>query len=269
MAGMMIVSAFLFGLCFGSFLNVCIWRMPRNESVVTTPSHCPGCNYLIRWYENIPLLSYVALRGRCSHCGEKISPRYFVVELVTGLLFAAAMFFTLFFGLPLPVVGFYCMAILLALGAGIIDAEHGIIPDKLTYPAMVLALVYAGGFPEAVSPGLSPAWALAITALSGAIIGGAMAFFAWAGKLIFGRDALGWGDVKYLTAAAMLVGIPGAVFALLAGSLGGVVFALFCLRGRARKRGELFFGPFLAAGTLLWIFAGQILWWIYLSRVGR
>ena len=93
-----------------------------------------------------------------------------------------------------------------------------------------------------------------------------MTAFAVIGKFVFGRDALGWGDVKYMTAAAMLITIPGAIFSLLIGSLGGLVYALLFLKGRARSRGELFFGPFLAAGTILWIFGGQLLWWWYLSR---
>ncbi|MDD3153545.1 MAG: prepilin peptidase [Victivallaceae bacterium] len=254
------VWSLLFGLCVGSFLNVCIWRMPRRESIVRVPSHCPNCGHPIRWYENLPVVSYLALRGRCSGCGQKISPRYLIVELLTGLLalgiwlrcgFSGADFLT-----TLPQFA----ALSLMIPAAWIDAEHRIIPNRLTYFFIGFAIVGATVLPSAFgmpSPLRGLCHAVGIMLATGVIL----ACFALLGKALFGGDALGWGDVKLLIAAGGLFGGTGVFFILLFASGFGVICAVGAVlfsAGKKRIRGyAIAFGPFIALGTFVWIFLGS------------
>lgn len=253
-------AAFAYGACLGSFVNVCIWRMPRRESVIDAPSHCTKCGAPIRWFDNLPVLSYLILRGRCRVCRSPYSPRYFIVEVLTGALFIAILVKT---GLSRQVPGaifFYCVTALYAVGAAWIDAEHRIIPDALSFPAMLLALVGTLAFPEAW--GVSQRGkALLFCALSGVLPGTFLWLFSFLGRKVCGREALGLGDVKFVAAIGMLLGLPGAFFTLLAGSLAGLLYGVvFCLLRRRGFRGcAIAFGPFLALGALVWIFAGNFL----------
>lgn len=253
-------AAFAYGACLGSFINVCIWRMPRRESVVSAPSHCTRCGRAIRWYDNLPVLSFLILRGRCRACHEPYSPRYFLVEVLTGALFVAVFVKT---GLTRQIPGaifFYCVAILYAVGAAWIDAEHRIIPDALSYPVMLLALAGTLAFPE-VWGTPSRRTALLYCVLSGAIPGAFLWLFSTVGRAICGREALGMGDVKFTAATGMLLGLPGAFFILLAGSLAGVCWGVSSalIRRQNLRRCAVPFGPFLAAGALVWIFAGNFI----------
>src|ERR1043165_796497 len=132
---------FDFGCIVGSFLNVCIYRMPRNESVVSPPSHCPHCNYSIPWYLNIPLFTWLYLRARCAHCKAPISARYFLVELLTGLLFLGAW---LSAGRTSPGAALaYCVLVSGLIAATFIDFEHFIIPDEITFGGMAVGFVFS------------------------------------------------------------------------------------------------------------------------------
>jgi leader peptidase (prepilin peptidase)/N-methyltransferase len=186
------VCVFLFGAIVGSFLNVCIHRMPRGESVIRPSSHCPGCGYSIPWYLNIPLFTWLWLRGRCAHCGEKISPRYFLVELLTGLMFAACW---VRFGHQSALVPFvFCALIGGLIAATFIDFEHFIIPDEITLGGTVVGLLLAFFVPGShISfPFLQPmtsASAAMKDSFLGVLVGGGVVYGVLRlGKLLFGRQ---------------------------------------------------------------------------------
>lgn len=255
-----LIAIFIFGSCWGSFINVCIWRMPRKESVVSAPSHCTVCGTDIRWYDNLPVISYLVLRGRCRACHAPYSCRYFVVEVVMGLSFCA---FFVKAGLTNQVPGVLAsgwIMLLFAMAAGWIDAKHRIIPDALTYPAMFLGLVCAGVLPEVWGTGK---WyrAVLLSLASGLIPGLFLAVFALVGEKLAKREVLGWGDVKFIAATGMLLGLPGALFTLFAGSLSGSIGGTVCAlrRRRSLRSTAIAFGPFLAASAVLWLFVGNLI----------
>ena len=262
-------AAFAYGACLGSFINVCIWRMPRRESVISAPSHCTKCGSRIKWYDNLPVISFLALRGKCRVCREPYSPRYFIVEVLAGLLFVAVLFKTGMTQLEPGFVYFDCVLVLLAIGAAWIDAEHRIIPDKLNCSAMVLALAGAllmpkvWGTPVRYKAGL-------LCLASGVLPGAALGIFAAVGKKLCGGEVLGRGDIKFTIAIGMLCGLPGAVFALTFGSLAGTLYGVGrCLvRKEPLARATVAFGPFLAGGAVVWIFAGDALLKLVLRHHG-
>ncbi|MCP3965736.1 MAG: prepilin peptidase [Lentisphaerae bacterium] len=257
--------SFVIGCCIGSFLNVCIYRIPAGKSLSTPPSHCPLCKHQIRWYENIPLLSWLALRGKCSNCKCKIPPRYFLVELLTGLLFFVLFYKVALDRQPVAVLFVYFGLTMLVVTTAFIDYEHRIIPNKTTYSAMLLGLVIATIFPRIWHTGShfhAFLFSLASLCLSAAF----MASFAIFGKMIFKRDALGWGDVKYIAAVGACIGLKGAFFTLLFGSLAGTVAGLGIMLYKHKSiKTAIPFGPFLAAGTYLWMVFGERLTMFYLS----
>ena len=255
-----VFAAFAYGACLGSFINVCIWRMPRRESVVDAPSHCTKCGAHIKWYDNLPVISYLALRGRCRVCRAPYSPRYVIVEALTGALFVAILVKTGLTRQEPGAIWFYCVMVLLAIGAAWIDAEWRIIPDALNYPAMVLALAGALALPAAW--GTDVRWRAGIFCLlSGVLPGAGLGLFAFLGEKLCGRRVLGMGDVKFAAATGMLIGLPGVLFAVTLGALAGTAYGV--IRSLARReplsRCTVAFGPFLAAGALVWVFAGNYL----------
>ncbi len=252
--------AFWVGCCMGSFLNVCIWRIPRGESTVFTPSHCPKCNNLLKWYDNMPIWGYLHLRGKCRYCREPISPRYLIMELLVGMLFVLVLLKT---GLAeqSPVVLLrYIPMVMLCVTTFFIDRKHRIIPDVTTYPAIIWGIALPLALPEVW--GIHAQWKYGLylyapcTALAVLLFLGT---FAIAGRWIAGRDVLGWGDVKYLMAAGALTGIDGAVITLFFGSFTGLVYGIWLAKKRRRpmRRTSIPLGPFLAVGSLLWILAGE------------
>ena len=253
-----VFSAFAYGACLGSFINVCIWRLPRRESVVSAPSHCTRCGAHIKWYDNLPVVSFLVLRGRCRVCREPYSPRYFIVEVLTGALFAAILVKTGLTRQEPGAIYFCCVLTLLAIGAAWIDAEWRIIPDALNYPAMLLALAGALAMPEAW--GGAHWWqGGARSLLSGALPGAGLWLFAVVGKKLCGREVLGRGDIKFVVAIGMLSGLPGALFAVTFGALVGALCGLArcAIRREPAARCTIPFGPFLAAGAMVWVFAGD------------
>jgi len=259
----LLLAAFLFGICFGSFLNVCIWRLPLGESIATAPSHCPKCGKPIRWYDNIPLLSFLVLRGRCRNCKAPISPRYFIVELLTGILFALLLLKVGAMRQPPFTLFVYCAMAMLCVTTAWIDFEHRLIPDATTCPAMLFGVAASAVFPSVW--GVTNHLEAGLFALgSGVVAGGALALFALAGRAVAKTEVLGWGDVKFVAAAGILLGLPGAFFTVLTGSLLGMLYGIGCAV-RNRKpiaRTAVPLGPFLALGSLVWMFAGEkILRW--------
>jgi leader peptidase (prepilin peptidase)/N-methyltransferase len=230
--------AFLPGLAIGSFLNVVAARLPLGRSLVSPGSACMDCGHEIAWYDNIPLLSWLVLRGRCRACGAGISARYPAVELVSGLLVAGCFWK---FGLSgsAAVAAFFCL-VLVAVSAT--DLEHRIIPNKIVLPAA--AIVLAAN--TALHP--SPRWAIAAFGASGFLFAAALAY----------PKGMGMGDVKLalLMGAALGKTVP---VALMAGMVTTLVPSLYLLarHGSAARKMGIPFGPFLALGSVVALFAGQ------------
>ena len=247
------VMSFILGTCIGSFLNVVIYRVPAEMSLSTPASHCPKCKKDIPWYLNIPLMSWLLLRGKCANCGCSIPIRYFLVELLVGILFLLVFAKVIFCHEPIEILIVYFGLTMLVVTTVFIDLEHQIIPDKTTYPAMILGLVAAAAFPVIWNTGSH--WrALLQSAICFAASGGLLALFAIIGSKIFKRDALGWGDVKYIAAIGACLGGRAAYFTLLFGALSGSIVGIVLMAVKKKDfKGAIPFGPFLASGTYLWI----------------
>jgi leader peptidase (prepilin peptidase)/N-methyltransferase len=230
-------SIFLFGLCFGSFLNVCIYRLPLGLSVVTPRSACPGCKTPIAFYDNLPVLSWLILRGRCRHCKTKISPRYLLIELLTGLLFLACYWY---FGLTLSTLK-YCVFAFLLLGLIFTDAETKLLPDKLTLPGLALGVVFsllvpvndlaAQFLPGIVNLPFSGDVSMRIVSLFdsllGALVGAAFIYGAGAIYLRWrGAEGMGFGDVKLMAMVGAFLGIKLTIFTIFTASIAGSLFGL-------------------------------------------
>ena len=260
-----------YGLVIGSFLNVVIHRLPREMSLLRPRSHCPGCGALVRWYDNVPLLSYLALRGRCRACRTPISPRYPLVELASaGLLVAVAARF------GLTVAGLAAaLFVLLLLTLALIDLEHRLLLDVLTLPGIAAGLLLAplGGslvvpLGGAVLHSSGPALSALASSLLGAAIGALVPYVVIVGyRLIRGAEGMGLGDVKFLAMIGVFLGWKGVLLTIGLGSVLGAAVGLGLIAaGRGRRDTELPFGTFLAAGALLTLFVGgplmRVLGWI-------
>jgi leader peptidase (prepilin peptidase)/N-methyltransferase len=243
------------GLCFGSFLNVVIFRLPNDRSIVWPASHCPNCSRTLPAWENVPVLSYVFLGARCRGCKTPISWRYPLVELLGGAALALAVWR---WGLAPGALWASAFALFL-IAVAWIDAEHRIIPDELSGGLLAFGL-FARGF-DLQGFAASTAGAFAGVLL----LGGA----AWAYRRWRGIDGLGGGDVKLIAGLGAFLGLPGLVITILLASAAGSVIGLgLMLRGRAGSQTALPFGTFLAAAAVCALAAGPALWTGYLSLVG-
>ena len=245
----------LIGMVVGSFLNVCICRMPKNESVVTPPSHCPQCSYQIRWYDNIPVLSYLFLRGRCRGCGVRISLQYPLVELINGVL---TLLLYLRFG---PTVAFavlflFCSSLVVIT---FIDIEHQIIPDEISLSGIVIGFILSF-FIKGHS------WT---NSLLGILLGGgSLLLVAYGYQLLTGKDGMGGGDIKLLAMMGAFLGWKAIPFIIFASSLvGSIVGVSIMLLQKKDSKLAIPFGPYLAFGAILYIFYGRplISWYMGLS----
>ena len=240
---------FLLGLALGSFSNVCIYRLPRKESVVFPGSHCTACNTPIRALDNIPVLSYLILGGKCRNCQESISAVYPAIELVTACLLTAvaARFGFTWEALIYGVVAFFLVIIT------VIDIQHQIIPDRITLPGIVFGFA-AGSY-------LVGIW----DSLFGFLLGGGL-FYLLA---ILSRGGMGGGDIKFIAAAGALLGWQKVLLVIVAGAVLGSVIGLILMAARKKGRKSLIpFGPFLAVGTLIAIFWGDAIIDYYLTTAG-
>ena len=257
------ILVFIFGAIVGSFLNVCIARIPKGASLVSPPSHCPNCKDPIRFYDNIPLVSYIFLLGRCRSCGEGISPRYFVVELLMASL-AAALNYE--FGLGLAFfVGFVFVAGLIVIS--FIDLDVRIVPDVISLPGIVAGLLfsvvarYVINDPFELIP--SP-----LNALIGVLVGGGFLLaLAWGYEAFTGVEGMGGGDIKLLAMIGAFLGWTSIPFTLFFASLTGSVIGLGFMIGKGvGRRFALPFAPFLCLGALLYLFFGNELIQFYLPE---
>jgi leader peptidase (prepilin peptidase)/N-methyltransferase len=237
------------GAVFGSFLNVVAYRLPRSESLIRPASRCPSCGTAIRPYDNIPVLSWLLLRGRCRSCSERISARYPLVEALTAALCVAAVLA----GGGTAKVALHVTLVLLLVPIALIDLEHRIIPNKLTALGAVLAL----GLGLGLDPSGEPERLIAAAAAGGALLLAALAY----------PGGMGMGDVKLAAVLGLFLGRdvgPGMLVALLAGVLVGAI--VIARKGAAQGRKTAVpFGPFLALGATVAVFAGEPLvnWYVH------
>jgi len=236
---------FVFGAVIGSFLNVCIYRLPEQQSIAKPLSQCPHCHHPIRFYDNIPLISYLILKGKCRDCGEKISWRYPLVELVTAIL--ALLLFAKFYLTLNFLVFFIFTAVLIVIT--FIDLDHQIIPDLLTLPGIpifFLLAVFVVGVP----------W---MEAAIGLLIGGGVLFAIALGyEVITKREGMGGGDIKLLAMIGGFLGWKSLIFVLLFSSLLGAVIGIaLVLIKKEDMKYAVPFGPFLSAAAVAYLFWGD------------
>lgn len=245
---------FIFGAVFGSFLNVCICRIPQGRSIVSPPSACTSCGKTIRFYDNIPILSWIFLLGRCRNCGASFSIRYPSVEALTGL-FAAALFFV--FG-PTIEMAIYFVFVCALIVITFIDIDHQIIPDVISLPGIPLGVIASFLLPTGI-----------LDSVIGAAAGGGILFAIAAGYFyLTGKEGMGGGDIKLLAMIGAFLGWKGVLVTIMAGSFTGAVIGsiLMLAWGRGSKH-PIPFGPFLAAGAILYLFTGDAIISWYMERV--
>ena len=271
-----ILGFFSFGLgaCIASFLNVVIWRVPRGESIVSPPSHCPKCDAPIRWWQNVPIVSWLALRGRCANCRAPISPRYVLVEALGGCLFLAVFRMvaaatpqsqdvSLLMAHAVSVFVLWAWVSLMIVGS-FIDYDHKLLPDFVTVGGMVLG-VAQGAFQSAIFHSMF----YVLNSVAGLAFGfGLLWLVRFFGSKAFGREAMGMGDVFLMGAVGALFG-PVAVLVTLilssvAGSVVGVTMILLS-KTRLGSFAEIPYGPYICLGCLAWMFYGPELVGMYIG----
>lgn len=235
----------LFGALIGSFLNVCIYRLPRQESIAWPGSHCPSCSHSIAWYDNIPILSYVTLAGRCRHCTLPIPFRYPLVEILNAIGYVG-LFWVFGPGWVAVAYGLLYSALLVVAGT---DLSHKIIPNVVTFPGILVGLLCA----TTVLPlGF-------LGGLLGVLVGGGILWLlAWASPYLFGKEGMGGGDIKLLAMIGAFLGWKPAVMTIMVGSFLGSLVGVTLIAAQVIKREDYIpFGPFLVCGALVALFFGQ------------
>ena len=239
------VFAFIFGAAIGSFLNVCIFRLPAHVSIVKPLSRCPHCQTQIRFYDNIPLISFLLLRGKCRDCGARISWRYPLVELITAVL---SLFLFLKFGATLNYLIFFIFTAVLIV-ITFIDFDHQIIPDVLTLPGIPIFFLLAALV-------VKLPW---LEALIGLLIGGGVLFaIAFVYELLTKREGMGGGDIKLLAMIGGFLGWKSLIFILLFSSFSGAIIGVTAMIVKKQDtKYALPFGPFLSAAAIAYLFWGD------------
>lgn len=275
------IFSFAMGSCIASFLNVVIWRVPRGESIVSPPSHCPKCNSPIRWWQNLPIVSWLALRGKCANCRAPISPRYILVEALGGALFLAA--FWHIFPANAAVAPYAVMELIvwwiwiaLMIVGTFIDYDHQLLPDFVTVGGMILGVASAGAAtaifalsPHTASLGWMDYSSVLILSVVGLLTGlGIMWLVRYLGTKAFKREAMGMGDVLLMGAIGSLFGPVAVLFCLMVSALLGSIAGLGMILLSKAKIGKFVaipYGPYICMACLVWMFRGaEIVTW-YLS----
>jgi leader peptidase (prepilin peptidase) / N-methyltransferase len=250
------IIAGLLGAILGSFANVCIVRLPADESIVRPASHCPSCGHTLSWWENIPILSYLILRARCRGCGAFISPIYPAVEVICLLLSLLTWWK---FGNPLEYFLYFCLLIIPLVIISFIDLEHRIIPNEISIPG-----IFVGIGVHTILAGSGGYGAAAIDSIIGAVAGGGALFLvAFVYEKIKKQEGLGGGDIKLIAMLGAFFGWRASIFILFASSvIGSIVGLLMIAVLRKDMKYAIPFGPFLAAAGLVYLFVGrEILHW--------
>jgi leader peptidase (prepilin peptidase) / N-methyltransferase len=239
-----LIAAALFGLCIGSFLNVVIYRLPLGQSLATPPSRCRNCGYSLRWFDNIPVLSWVMLRGRCRKCGTGVSWQYPLVELITAALFVLVVWLTP--AGPLLASRLLLVCILIALFG--IDLEHQILPNVITLPGIVIGLLFSLIAPPGIRDAL-----IGAAAGGGILYGIAAAYYLWRRE-----EGMGMGDVKMLAMLGAFLGWKAVLVTLVLASFSGALIGMAMMAvQRGGMKYALPFGTFLALGALAAMFVGE------------
>ncbi len=246
------VFVFLFGAVVGSFLNVCIYRIPRAESIVFPASHCPECDYKIRAFDNIPVISYLLLRGKCRSCGARISWQYPAVEMLSALL-TLGLFCKFHLSLTFFILYVFCMALVVIT---FIDLEHQIIPDSISLPGIIVGFASSFFLP----------WLSWQNSLIGIVAGGgSLLLVAYGYQLLTKKEGMGGGDIKLLAMMGAFLGWRSIPFIIFTSSLFGSVVGVSLMLARKKdSQLPIPFGPFLAFGAVLFIFYGrQLIHWYF------
>lgn len=257
--------AFIYGIIVGSFLNVCIWRLPRDESLVNPGSHCPHCNTALRWWDMVPLFSFLIQRCKCRYCGKPITWRYFTVELLTGIYFVLVL---LYFKWSIDALVYALFGASL-IATFLIDLEHYIIPDQLSLFGIAIGIARDGfGLATGTRSWHTDVLGLRIP-LPQSIIGilmcgGAFLAVAVISYYIFKKEGIGGGDIKLAAAVGANIALgPAMLSFFLAATLGSVIgISLIAAKKKSRKD-YIPFGPFMVSGAFIAMFYGQhiINWW--------
>ena len=248
------IFVLLLGLIIGSFSNVCIYRIPRNESLIRPGSHCPKCNQPIKFYDNIPLVSFIILKGKCRYCKEKISWQYPLVEFLTAVLY---LLLFLRYGLQLVtfVYMFFCSALIIIT---FIDLKENIIPDVLSLPFLLLGFLMSF-FLKNLSP---------INSLLGILAGGGVLLLvAILGSFLFKKEAMGGGDIKLAAMVGAFLGWRLTLLSLFLSFFTGAIIGIVILIKNKGESDPIPFGPFIALGTIIALFFGNSIINWYLSLV--
>jgi leader peptidase (prepilin peptidase)/N-methyltransferase len=250
---------FLFGACWGSFLNVCIYRIPAELSVVKPRSRCPQCMTNLAWKDNIPIFGWILLGGKCRYCRTSISPRYPSIELLTALLFT---WIWLRFPYDVLLIPYWLMIFGLLL-ATFVDIDEMWLPDRCTIGGMILGPLFSLLIPSL--HGVESAWPALVKSLVGMACGfGLFWAISVAGRLILKKDAMGFGDVKLMGALGAFLGPESIIFITFVASLVGAVVGITCIAlGKREAQGRIPFGPYLALAAIIWILGGSALWEAY------
>ncbi|MCM8760909.1 MAG: prepilin peptidase [Candidatus Omnitrophica bacterium] len=241
---------FVVGSIIGSFLNVCIYRIPKRQSVVFPPSHCPHCKKNIHWYDNIPILSYIILGGRCSFCHKRIRPRYILIELLTAFLILGLF---LFLGMG-PKFIIYSALVSALIVVSFIDLEIQEIPDEITLGGMVIAVIFSFLFPEIHD---TPIKGMAFyQSVAGLITGGALIYsMGLIGSLIFKKEAMGGGDIKLMAMIGAAIGWKLTVLTFFIAPISGAIVG--SVKKWIKGVDAVPYGPHLALAAVISIFFGE------------
>lgn len=253
MGGFLIFVFALLGLAVGSFLNVCIDRLPRGKSILNPPSHCQTCQHHLAAKDLIPLFSYLWLRGRCRYCQASIPKRLLWVELATGAMFAFLYFnYNLKPELDIRWLGVMVFYACIFIIIFVIDLEHGLILNSVVYSGMVVALLFALFIPQ---PWV---YQLRFGGIANFAIGGGIGFVMFLLVALISRGGMGWGDVKLAALIGLATGFPLVFMALIVGAImGGVVAIAFLIAKRKGRKETIPFGPFLSLSTLITLLWGS------------
>lgn len=258
------VVTLVLGLCFGSFLNVCIFRIPAEVSLSHPPSTCPKCKTRIKWYDNIPVFGWIMLGGKCRVCRQPISIQYPLIELTTGLFF---MTLYLIYGLTW-ITPIYCLAVFGLMLATFVDLADLWIPDRVSIGGMIAYPILSALVPELHG---EVGW---LAGLKASAIGFAVGFgLFWSigvlGKMAFKKDAMGFGDVKLMGGLGALLGWQAVLYILFFSALAGSVIGMALIAmNKKEMSSQIPYGPYLALAAFSWLLGGFKLWDAYMAFVG-